>query len=280
LARIVAAEVNPEGVPSDSIKKSPASADGSLARVFIAAASGEAIWQSRIPLLVKQLVANEVCEPKDIAERFGLVGKALSGSAAASIGWMSLAKCLAAMEQLLPPNNESVPQALVDTGAIRVAVQIMEAQASEGTVQLAGVEAMSALVGNRWGGLLAFAEVGGMKRIEAALGQHTDEPVLQTKGIRALASGIGWPEDVQKKAGYSSLASMEITLAAMHRHKDAQELLVAGLEALSKYITKYADAKEKAKASGSADLVLGIMKTFPDVKQVQDLGRSVSDKLA
>jgi len=272
LARIVAAEVNPEG--NGTVKMS-ASAEGSLARVFFAAANGEAAWQNRVPQLVKQLVANEVCEPRDIADRFVVLSKLCSGTATAGTGWMSLSKLLAAMESTIP----TLPQCMVDAGAIRVAVQIMDAQDGEAAVQLAGVEAMSALVGNRWAGLLAFAEAGGMKRIEAALSTHVDNFTLQTKGIRALASGIGWPEDVQKKAGYDARESLGITIAAMQRHGDQQELLTAGLEAVSKYLNKFPVAKDQVVQAGGAVLVQGIMRSYTEVKQIQDLGSAVCARI-
>merc|ERR1719203_1061405 len=175
-----------------------------------------------------------------------------------------------------------LPQALVNAGAIGTATKIMEQLPSEGAAQLAGVEAMSSLVGNRWDGLKAFAEVGGMGRIEAAMKTHRDQVVLQTKGIRALASGIQWPEDIQKKASYDAKNSIELTKAAMAQHGDCQELLLAGLEAFSKYLTKLNCKDEVLKGGGEGlvKLVLTRHNKQSEMEQkIQSVGRVVLTKL-
>merc|ERR1719203_295727 len=171
-----------------------------------------------------------------------------------------------------------LPQALVTAGAIGTAAKIMEQLPSEGAAQLAGVEAMSSLVGNRWDGLKAFAEVGGMGRIEAAMNTHRDHVVLQTKGIRALASGIQWPEDIQKKAGYNPWTSINLTLAAMTQHSGSVELVIAGLEALTKYMGKLQCRKEVLDL-GCEGLVKSIVVKHRDSEAVQKAGYTVLDNL-
>lgn len=271
VARIVAAEVNPDGDVATT--RPPPDARGPLASLFLTASAGEASWQAAIPRLVSQLVANEVVEPAAIAERFAIAGLSASCNSVA-VGWLNLAKQLSAMDATCP----ELPQALVDAGAIRTAAQLMERLAHEGATQLAGVEAMSALVGNRWAGLQAFAEVGGMRRIEAAMSSHGGDSVLQTKGVRALASGIQWPEDVQQKAGYNPRKAVELTKAAMAQHGDCIELVQAVLEALSKYLDKLR-CKEDVAEGGGEGLVKAAMVRHAAVPQVQQLGRAVLEGL-
>merc|ERR1712070_366338 len=121
------------------------------------------------------------------------------------------------------------------------------AQAGFAPCQLAGIEAMSGLVGSRWIGLQAFAAVKGIERIQTAMSNHVNESVLQTKGIRALASGIQWPEDIQTKAAYNYRNGVKLTKAAMTKHVEIEDLQIAGLEALHKYLDKmkcYEEVKE------------------------------------
>jgi hypothetical protein len=273
LARIVAAEVNPEGngMPAKLVVPE---VDGPLVGLFVAAGSGEAAVQEAVPRLIQQFVANEVCEVKALAQRFGTAAQTAGSDASVAIGWMSLAKLLASTDDTVP----QLPQALVDAGAIKSASGLMERLPDEASLQLAGVEAMSALVGNRWGGLQCFAEVGGMKRIEAALEKHGDATVLQTKGIRALASGIQWPQDVQQKAGYNSAKAVALTKTALSQHSDAAELIQAGLEALSKYLDKL-KCKDLVMENGGESLVKQIMTRHTSNQPVCNAGRTVLDHL-
>merc|ERR1712070_1023035 len=105
------------------------------------------------------------------------------------------------------------------------------AQAGFAPCQLAGIEAMSGLVGSRWIGLQAFAAVKGIERIQTAMSNHVNESVLQTKGIRALASGIQWPEDIRTKAAYDHRNGVRLTKAAMQNHADVEDLQIAAFEA-------------------------------------------------
>merc|ERR1719238_1858743 len=143
---------------------------------------------------------------------------------------------------------------LITRGAIAAAAGVMVAQPSHAPTQLAGIEAMSGLVGSRWVGLQAFASVKGIERIETAMASHPDESVLQTKGIRALASGIQWPEDIQTKANYNYRHGVRLTKAAMAKHGEIEDLQVAGLEALQKYLDKV-KCVEEVKQEGGDGLV-------------------------
>merc|ERR1712232_100107 len=103
---------------------------------------------------------------------------------------------------------------------------------------------------------------------------HGNDATLQTKGVRALASGIHWPEDVQEKAGYSSRRAVELTKNAMASHGCNQELQTAALEALVKYIQKPLDLQEVASGGGEA-LVKGAMARFPDSEKVQQFANLI-----
>eukprot|EP00438_Fugacium_kawagutii_P030351 Skav223234 [mRNA] locus=scaffold2231:307719:311862:- [translate_table: standard] len=107
-----------------------------------------------------------------------------------------------------------LPAALVEAGAIRAAASIMARFIDDSLVQLTGIEAMSSLVGNRWAGLRAFADVGGMERVEEAMRRHGQDSLIQTKGVRALGSGVQWPQDIQERARYSHRRAVELTKTA------------------------------------------------------------------
>lgn len=273
LARIVAAEVNPDGngMPAKPVVPE---LSGPLVGLFLAAAAAEGAGQEALPRLISQLVSNEVCDVKGVAQRFASSAQVASSSGSVAVGWMSLAKLMASTDEIMP----QLPQALVETGAIKAASSLMESLPGEAALQLAGVEAMSALVGNRWAGLQSFAEVGGMKRIEAALEVHGSATVLQTKGIRALASGIQWPEDIQGKAGYDAKRAITLTKLALSQHSDAMELLQAGLEALSKYLDKL-KCRDLVVEEGGEGLVKAIMTRHKGSQPVYNAGRLVLDHL-
>lgn len=244
LARIVAADVAPEG--ENGTPRSPARADGpgALAGLFLAASRGGPCGEQAVmPELIGQLIRNEVVEPSQVARRFAQAGGEQCPAVTAA-GWLGLAKqfCLSELQEL--------PQLMTDAGAIAQCTKLMETHIGDAAVQLGGIEAMSSLVGNRWAGLQSFAEVGGMRSIEAAMGAHPGEAMIQTKGVRALSSGILWPEDIQKKSGYDLRRSMEITQAASAAHKENLELQTAALEALAKYMEKKELARLFAAAGG------------------------------
>jgi len=250
MARIVAAEVQPEleGAPPP---KTLESADGGLCNLFLASSCGKSGYQDVVPGLLTQLITNEViADVQMVAKSFTWVGTQVP--AKGSAGWLSLAKQLAVCD------CPDLPQALVDAGSIRSAARVMEEYEGDGATQLAGIEAMSILVGHRWAGLLAFAKVGGMKRIEVAMRRHGLATVLQTKGIRAMASGVLWPQDVQDDAAYDYTIAVELTKAAMAQHGDSSELQAAALEGLSKYLDKKA-CVDLVTSSGGRELVKAMM---------------------
>lgn len=266
VARIVAADLNPE----EQTERTAPAGTGALVGLFVAASGGEAQWQGAIPVLMSQLVANEVIAVRTIAEHLTKDTLGLSGQVA--VGWLSLAKLLASCD--IP----ELAAAMIDTGAIRMAVGLMERGLDDAGIQLGGVEAMSALVGNRWAGLLSFAESGGIKRIEAAMQRHPKETTLQTKSIRALASGVLWPPEVQEKASYSASRSVDLTKSAMSNHEECLELQQAALEALSKYLDKPKCVGEVSSGGGEG-LVKVTMVRHADDSKVQQWGRRVLDGL-
>lgn len=265
LARIVAAETQPGGENGTSRDAARAEGPGALAGLFLAASrGGPTSEQAVLPELIGQLIRNEVVDPPQVAQRFAASGGEPC-SALTAAGWLGLAKqfCLSELQEL--------PQLMTDAGAIAQCTKLMEKHIGDSVVQLGGIEAMSSLVGNRWAGLQSFAEVGGMRSIEAAMCAHQGEVMIQTKGVRALSSGILWPEEVQKKSGYDSRRSMEITQAASAGHKENIELQTAALEALTKYMEKKELAKVFA-AAGGEQLVRDVMSQHATVVKLQNFG--------
>ncbi|CAK0873138.1 unnamed protein product, partial [Prorocentrum cordatum] len=220
--------------------------------------------------LIGQLIRNEVVEPPQVAQRFAAAGGEPC-SALTAAGWLGLAKqfCLFDLQEL--------PQLMTDAGAIAQCTKLMEKHIGDPVVQLGGIEAMSSLVGNRWAGLQSFAEVGGMRSIEAAMGAHKGDAMIQTKGVRALSSGILWPEDdIQKKSGYDTRTSEHGAHPGGVRRPQGEtvELQTAALEALAKYV----ENKELAKlfaAAGGEQLVKDIMSQHAGTAKVKSFGDMV-----
>lgn len=278
IARIVAAsQVGLEGgelAASVAAKDAAVTANGAsgelggLCALFLAASAGKYGWQEVVPRLVTQLVENEVVEVVPVAKAFTDAGRQCAPAAAK--GWLALAKLLSLPDCPCP----ELPQPLVDAGTIGAAAALMERCEEDGVAQLAGIEALSSLVGSRWAGLQAFAEVGGMLRIEAAMRAHGEHVVLQTKGIRALASGVQWPQDIQSKAQYSHVRAIELTKAAMAQHGGNAELQIAALEGLNKYLEK-TRCIEEVGTDGLGGLVKAMMARHAEESKVQMWGRNV-----
>lgn len=270
VARMVVADVEEE----------PPKENGSGVHLgfFGAALAGEAstFWHQPVLKIVAQLVETEVILPAQVAQRFSNSAAAVRqcGGAGAACGWLSLARQLAGSDSV-----SGLPEALVESGAIRAAGEVMGQFEADGPTQLAGIEAMSSLIGNRWAGLLAFAEIQGVQRIEVAMRKHGDHAVLQTKGLRALACGIQWPDDVQKKSGYVYSTGIELTKSAMSFHGDNVELQTAGMEALSKYLDKVPRCVDEVKQGGGEGLIKAMMMRHVDVQRLQQQGRSVLDSI-
>lgn len=272
VARILAAETCPDGIDPSAPRAASTLPDSEspLARFFLAACGGDPSWQGCVPRLLTQMVANEVAVVGAIGQRFVNLS-ATAAEQGVARGWLSLARHLAAAEDC---NN--LGQVMVDLGAIRVAVGLMEQFAQDSLTQLAGVEALSSLVGNRYTGLTAFAESGGMQRIEAAMALHTKDVVLQTKSIRAMASGVAWTPDVQRKASYNAPRAVELTKTAMVQHGGSVELLQAALEALSKYLDKLKCTHEVRENDGEGQIKV-TMTRHAGEKSIQQWGRIVLD---
>ncbi|CAE7544917.1 unnamed protein product [Symbiodinium pilosum] len=272
LARIIAAEVKPEseggGPPPEQPVQLPSGSTGALCGLFLAACRGEAASKEIVPQLLAQLASNEVIEAKQAAEGFTRSEQECK-LAVDGVGWLTLAK-------ILSPNDtvRDLPAALVEAGAIRAAASIMARFIGDSMVQLTGIEAMSSLVGNRWAGLRAFADVGGMERVEEAMRHHGQDTLIQTKGVRALGSGVQWPQDVQERARYSYRRAVELTKTAMSQHGMDAELQIAALEALAKYLDKTRCVSE-IKDAGGEGLVKMMMTTHHSNAKVQQWGRHV-----
>jgi hypothetical protein len=269
IARIVSAEVGPENGPPPNVpfERSPFKALFTVVPPDVDQAGRDIVVQ-----LVEQLITNEVATADLLAQKFVDAAAAAKENSDAATSWLMLAKVLAMKE--LPGFSD----ALVAKGAIPAAQALMIAQVSWGPAQLAGIEAMSGLVGSRWPGLQAFAEVRGIERIEAAMKTHADEVVLQTKGIRAMASGIQWPEDIQKKAGYGYKSGVELTKGALAKHVENEELVIAAMEALSKYLDRM-KCIDEVKSDGGEGLIKALIIKYSSSNKVKGLGSLILETL-
>jgi len=267
VARLVAAEVGP-----DSTQPCPVPVEkGPLTALFTVVEPDDAAGRDIVIQMVQQLVSNEVSTPDVLAKRLIDLAEHCKTTGPGATAWLMLSKQIAMKE------IENMSECLINCSAITAAASVMSAQSSYAPAQLAGIEAMSGLVGSRWAGLQAFAKEKGIERIEEAMKAHPGEAVLQTKGIRALASGIQWPEDIQQQARYNYRHGVTLTKDAMAKHGDCEDLQVAGLEALSKYLDRLKCAEE-VKMDGGEGLVKAVMMKHTSEK-VKTLGGSVLEHL-
>lgn len=266
VARIVSAETNPDRVEGST---GPASGSSTaLTALYVAAASSEQVVQDATVKLLLQLISNEVADPKLVARSLMSAVPCVKEDHVLAAGWLALGKALA--QKAEPP----LPQDIADCSGINAAIGIMEAQAADGAVQLVGIEALSSMVGSRWAALQQFAEGRGIARIEAAMAAHGSVAILQTKGVRALASGLAWRDDVLEKSGYSHERCVRLTKAAMRQHVGEVELQAAALEALAKYIDKL-KCVDLIASEGGDGLVKTVMMNHPQAKNIQQWGRVV-----
>eukprot|EP00928_Gymnodinium_smaydae_P014246 TRINITY_DN1518_c0_g1_i1.p1 TRINITY_DN1518_c0_g1~~TRINITY_DN1518_c0_g1_i1.p1 ORF type:complete len:540 (+),score=135.72 TRINITY_DN1518_c0_g1_i1:71-1621(+) len=275
VARIVAAEVGPTPaeIEAGAVAPTPPPAgEGPLCGLFTVACSGRSNELGVVQQLILQLITNEVVEASLVGRRFAESAHNTKSAAAASFGWLTFAK------QLSQSDNQALAQAMVDAGAIAGATAVMGEQVREAYVQLAGIEGLSSLVGNRWSGLQKFAEGGGMQYVQGAMEAHPTETILQTKGIRAMASGTQWPEDIRGKSKYSWKRGVELTKLAMKNHDGDVELQVAALEALCKYVEKLHCA-DLVKEENGEELIRATLTRHSSVARAQSWGKNLLGQL-
>lgn len=279
VARIVAAEISPEATDGDNGKPAAEPSSSPMSSLFqVACMQSEAAGQGTVVKLVASLVQNEVVKSAIVAQKFTAEAAAAKGMPyPAADCWLSTAK------QLAMSDIPELAEAFIDCSTIKVAIDVMAHSLQHGSTQLVGIEALSGLVGTRWAGLQAFAELKGIERIEAAMKNHPDEAVLQTKGIRALASGIGWPQDIQKQSGFKGREGVALTKLAMSKHGDNLELVLAGLENLPKYMDKVKDCSKdcmaEMKENGGAGLIKAIMAKYTDSSKAAEKEKPAYQKV-
>jgi|Transcript_80802 tetratricopeptide (TPR) repeat protein len=261
VARVVTVEVNPASPEVEELSVKP------LAALFAPDVADQPA-RDVIVQLVEQLVSNEVATCDTLAQKLVAAADAAKESGPKAAAWLNLAKAIAMKE------ISNLSDCLIARGVILAAHGVVSSQLSDGPTQLAGIEAMSGLVGTRWVGLQAFAGVRGMECVEKAMSAHPTEVVLQTKGTRALASGVQWPADIQQKAGWNLSNSISLTKKAMSDHAENEELQIAGLEAFNKYLEKTKCATEISDTG--AEIVRNAMSRHA-VQKVQQLGKTVLD---
>eukprot|EP00747_Dinoflagellata_sp_TGD_P193407 gnl/TRDRNA2_/TRDRNA2_59534_c0_seq1.p1 gnl/TRDRNA2_/TRDRNA2_59534_c0~~gnl/TRDRNA2_/TRDRNA2_59534_c0_seq1.p1 ORF type:complete len:564 (-),score=138.10 gnl/TRDRNA2_/TRDRNA2_59534_c0_seq1:130-1686(-) len=273
IARIVAAEYGTGEAPTlDGNPPPPVQEPGTLGALFLAFLKhGDITWSTLVSDLVCELVTNEVVGHVELSQKFVNAGRDAKDSARCSTNWLALAKQMAGTTSAV-----EVPQALLTSGSIQTAMNLMMAHGRDDTCQLMAIEAASSLVGNRMNGLQTFAECNGITQIESALRMHTSHAVLQMKGVRALASGVGWPANIQRKAKYSHSNAVSLTKMAMQYHGEDSELVLAALEALARYLDQL-KCESDVKAEGGEGLVKAVMTRHIEVAKVQTWGRIVLD---
>lgn len=220
--------------------------------------------------LLAQLTANEVITVDNVAVQLVASMETLEDKAIACLRMFEL------LRQLCQPSIEQ-QTSLITAGAIQTCSNLMGRHVSSSDVQRAGIEAFSSLVGSSWDGLNLFAQADGIPKIEAAMRAHPEDALIQMKGLRALASGIEWPDEMRRKAKYNSGRAVELTKAAMTTHGEDAELQLAGLEALAKYLDR--QCTEDVQVNGGEGLVKAVMTRHQKHQKLQTWGRIVLDGL-
>lgn len=158
-------------------------------------------------------------------------------------------------------------------GAIQVTSDLMGRHPRDRDVQRGGIDGFAALIGCSLDGLNLFAQADGIAKIETAMSTHPQDTFIQMKGLRALASGIKWPDDMRRKSKYNSGRAIELTKAAMKAHSEDAEVQFAALEALVKYLD--CNCKEEVQKDGGEFVVKAVMAQHQNDEKVQKQGKSV-----
>lgn len=126
--------------------------------------------------------------------------------------------------------------------AIALTKQAMMLHFRDADVQLTGMEALSKFVGTSGMNLAVFASGGGLSLQEEAMQKHPQNPRVQIKAIKGLASAVNWPSEVCRLANYCPERAIALTKQAMALHIDDLELQRIALERLGMYLPSNAEA--------------------------------------
>eukprot|EP00811_Abedinium_folium_P005061 NODE_14660_length_1095_cov_3.392562.p1 GENE.NODE_14660_length_1095_cov_3.392562~~NODE_14660_length_1095_cov_3.392562.p1 ORF type:complete len:267 (+),score=108.07 NODE_14660_length_1095_cov_3.392562:212-1012(+) len=247
---------------------------GPLPALLAEALDGDDAWQELALLLIGHLAANEVLEVPALMAGIVATARAAAGSARAAAGWLTLLQRLIGGKAAMP----DAADLLIRANALAEMMALMEQQVTSAVVQMNGMEAASNLIGNRWYALEIYADVRGVERVEEALRRHVDEVMVQSKGVRALGSGIRWPPAMRKRANYSMPRAISLTKAAMDAHPNNLELACNVIERLSKYVVVPGMVDEVRADEGEA-LVKSVMRIHLAEENVQQFGRVILDAL-
>jgi len=269
IARIVGAGAMDTTVAAD-LAAAKETACKQLGKLFSAIVlSTDSACGPNIVKICEQLAQNEVVDCPCIAKAAMAASEHVACAPHASC-WLEITKCLSGDKAM----KSDQQQALVEVGAISRSVGFMAQFHSDASLQLAGIECVSTLVGVLWDALEAFAKAAGAHQIENALKDHIDDPAVQTKGLRALSSGVAWPRDVQVKSGYSWANTVCITKVAMEKHQHDPELQVVALESLAKCLEALPCAQE-IKSDGGDELIKNVLAQHTSVARLQTAGKTV-----
>lgn len=219
-----------------------------------------------VATLLAELISNEVIMEASIATQLVASMEALEDTPIAAIRSFELVRelCKVSLQQ---------QEALMKGGAFRVTSNFMAKHTSNKDIQREGIETFCSLVGSEWEGLNLLGQADGIPRIEAAMYAHPKDAMIQIKGVKALACGVLWPEEMQKKAKYNCGRAVELTKAAMLIHVENTEVQVAGVDAFAKYLENH--CKNQVEVNDGEGLVKAAMKQHPHLERLQTQGKTV-----
>eukprot|EP00746_Dinoflagellata_sp_MGD_P021814 gnl/MRDRNA2_/MRDRNA2_15095_c0_seq1.p1 gnl/MRDRNA2_/MRDRNA2_15095_c0~~gnl/MRDRNA2_/MRDRNA2_15095_c0_seq1.p1 ORF type:complete len:384 (-),score=89.19 gnl/MRDRNA2_/MRDRNA2_15095_c0_seq1:112-1263(-) len=143
------------------------------------------------------------------------------------------------------------------THAIALTKQAMLLHPSSVEVQLAGMAALSGLIGDSERNLIAFASCGGLEIYYQAMLRHPEDVNIQEKCIKALAGGARWSNEVCKETGYCPEKTLALIKQAMMLHLDNQQIQIVATERLFENFLHH--HMEMIAACGGVDLLRNVM---------------------
>jgi len=107
------------------------------------------------------------------------------------------------------------------------------------------IEAVARIISTSVEGLRMFLQLEGARIIQEIMQRHPKDKILQGRGIRALASGVDWPEDLQKLAKFNFPQLVKLTQDAIEQHSDSAWLTCAAFEGFYKFLPRLNRETEK-----------------------------------
>ncbi|CAD7936336.1 unnamed protein product [Amoebophrya sp. A120] len=142
----------------------------------------------------------------------------------------------------------------------------------------AAIEAVARIISTSMEGLQLFVKLGGVHCFQSLMDMHQADKILLARAIRALASGMDWPEEVQAEAKFDHLSLILKTHAAMGYHLSDPWLLCAGFEGFYKFLPHISRDETMAIYKVEA-MVKDVMSRYADDVKLKAWGSRILDMI-